>query len=87
MLYCNGIFFQIQGRPIGRILLLRACGEVKKAIGETEVEVRKKLDCLVVKVDLVLTRKEFEVMPYFLVFDDAVMGVFNNTSNAIKGFY
>ncbi len=66
---------------------MRECGEVKKAIGITEEEVRKKVDCRVVKVDLVLTRKEFEVMPYFLVFDDAVMGVFNNTSNAIKGFY
>ncbi len=66
---------------------MRACIEVKKANGETEEEVRKKVDCLVVQVDLVLTRKEFEVMPYFLVFDDAVMGVFNNTSNAIKGFY
>ncbi len=66
---------------------MRACGEVKKAIGETEEEVRKKVDSLVVKVDLVLTKKEFEVIPYFLVFDDAVMGVFNNTSNAIKGFY
>ncbi len=66
---------------------MRACGEVKKAIGEIEEEVRKKLDCLVVQVDLVLTRKEFEVMPYFLVFDDAVMGVFNNTFNTMKGFY
>ncbi len=42
---------------------MRACGEVKKAIGETEEEVRIKLDCQVAQFNLVFTRKEFEVMP------------------------
>ncbi len=42
---------------------MRGCGEVKKAIVITEEEVRKKIDCQVVQVDLVFTRKEFEVMP------------------------
>ncbi len=40
---------------------MQGCGEVKKAIGITE-EVRKKIACQVVQVDLVLTRKEFGVM-------------------------
>ncbi len=66
---------------------MRGCGEVKKAIGITEEEVRKKVDCQVAQVDLVLTRKEFEVISEFLVFDDAAMGVFNNTFNTMKGFY
>ncbi len=43
---------------------MRGCGEVKKAIGITEEEVRKQIDCQVAKVDLVLTRAEFEVMSY-----------------------
>ncbi len=38
-------------------------------------------------MDLVLTRKEFEVISEFLVFDDAAMGVVNNTVNTIKGFF
>ncbi len=41
---------------------MQGCGEVKKAIGITEEEVRKKIDCQVVQVDVVFTRKEFEVM-------------------------
>ncbi len=52
---------------------MRGCGEVKKAIGITEEEVRKKVDCQVVKVEIVLTRKEFEVMPYLRVFGGAAM--------------
>ncbi len=48
---------------------MQACGEVKKAIGITEEEVRKKVDCQVAQVDLVLTKKEFEVMPYFAVLE------------------
>ncbi len=48
---------------------MQGCGEVKKAIGITKEEVRKKVDCQVVQVDLVLTRKKFEVMPYFAVFE------------------
>ncbi len=41
---------------------MQGCGEVKKAIGITEEEVRKKIGCQVVQVDLVFIRKEFEVM-------------------------
>ncbi len=48
---------------------MRECGDVKKAIGITEEEVRKKVDCQVAKVDLVLTRAEFEVMSYLRLFD------------------
>ncbi len=48
---------------------MQACGEAKKAIGITEKEVRKKVDCQVVQVDLVFTRKEFEVMRCFVVFE------------------
>ncbi len=44
---------------------MRGCGEVKKLIGITEEEVRKTIGCKVANVDLVLTRKEFEVMRYF----------------------
>ncbi len=66
---------------------MRGCGEVKKAIGITEEEVRKKIDCQVVPVDLVSTRKEFEVMPYLRVFAGAVKWVFNYTFDTMQGFY
>ncbi len=50
-------------------------------------DVRKKLDCLVVQVDIVLTRKEFEVMPYLRVFDGAALRIFKNTFNTMEVFY
>ncbi len=52
---------------------MQACAEVKKAIGITEEEVRKKVDCQVLQVDLVLTRRTFEVMRCLSVFAGAVM--------------
>ncbi len=66
---------------------MRACGEVKKAIGETEEEVRIKADCQVAQFNLVFTRKEFEVMPYKRVFDGAALRIFKNTFNTMEVFY
>ncbi len=44
---------------------MQGCSEVKKLIGVVEEEeVRKTVDCRVTKVDLVLTRAEFEVIYY-----------------------
>ncbi len=45
---------------------MQGCAEAKKAIDGTEKEIRKKVDCQVAQIDLVLTRKEFEVMCYFV---------------------
>ncbi len=66
---------------------MRGCGEVKKAIGESEEEVRKKVDCQVAQVDLILTRNEFEVMPYLRVFDGAALRIFKKTFDTMEGFY
>ncbi len=43
---------------------MQGCSEVKKLIGVVEEEVRKTVDCRVTKVELVLTRAEFEVIYY-----------------------
>ncbi len=44
---------------------MQGCADAKKAIDGTEKEVRKKVDCKVAQIDLVITRREFEVMCYF----------------------